>query len=229
MNNNLGFEDIIKQSILKMLGENTRLTPFDVIISLGLAFILSLFVYYIYKKTFSGVLYTRSFNISLVMLTLVTTTIIMTISSNLTLSLGMVGALSIVRFRTAIKDTMDTSFLFWAISIGLMCGAGQYFVAISSTLIIALILLIFSKIRLTNESPYLLIINYNKEFETQITEKLKKFPKYKLKSKTLKNQSIELIIEIRLKQRNISIIDNLNKIEGIKDLVLINYNGDYTS
>ena len=183
MNETTNFIDIIKKGFLDTNFVNT-LNSSDILINLTASFIIGIFIFFIYKKTFQGVLYTQAFNVSLVMVGLVTTLIIMTISTNIVLSLGMVGALSIVRFRTAIKDSMDIVFMFWAISIGIANGAGYFKISIVGTIFIAVVLIILTRYR-DSTSPYLLIINYKESSENSLKEYLSTIKSYKVKSKTI--------------------------------------------
>lgn len=222
----VNFTDMIKKSVLNTNYVNA-LNSSDIVVNLLITFIIGMFIFYMYKKTFQGVLYTQAYNISLVMVALVTTLIIMTISSNLILSLGMVGALSIVRFRTAIKDSMDIVFMFWAISVGIANGAGYFKISIIGSLFIAVILLILTRYR-ESTSPYLLIMNYNESAEDSLKEYLQKLGSYKLKSKTVTKDNTELTIEIRTNNDH-KIVSEISKIDGMKDSVLVAYNGDYVS
>lgn len=227
MDNTVNFNDIFKKNFLEQFSySNTPLTLSRILITLLLTFAIGLFIFYIYKKTFKGVLYTRSLNISLIMISLVTALIIMPISSNITLSLGMVGALSIVRFRTAIKDPIDIVFMFWAIAVGISNGAGLFLVSVVGTLIIGLILLGLTQFNFTITAPFLLILHY----DVSAVIKLDKIiPKHSLKSKTVTRESVELTLELRLKNNDTSFVNDILKIEGVKDAVLMSYNGDYAS
>ncbi len=222
----INFKDIIKESIIDTNFVNA-LNSSDIIINLLFTFVIGMFIFFMYKKTFQGVLYTQAFNVSLVMLSLVTTLIIMTIYSNLVLSLGMVGALSIVRFRTAIKDSIDLVFMFWAISVGIANGAGYFKISIIGSLFIAVILMILTKYK-EKSSPYLLIMNYSEDSEVILNDHLKKLKTYKLKSKTITKDSTELTIEIRTDKEH-KIVSEISKIDGVRDCILIAYNGDYVS
>ena len=183
MNNSLGFQDIIKKSF-QNIDFSSSLTISDIALVLLITLFCGLFIFYIYKKTFQGILYTQSFNISLIMVSIVTSLIIMTISANLILSLGMVGALSIVRFRTAVKDSMDIVFMFWAISVGIANGAGFFKLSILGTVFVGLILLILTKIK-TSNIPYLLIIKYNSDSYNDLKSYLdENLMQYTLKSKS---------------------------------------------
>ena len=227
MNEMTNFKDVIKKSFLDTNFVNS-LNSSDIFINLVVTFCIGLFIFFIYKKTFQGVLYTQAFNVSLVMVSLVTTLIIMTISTNIILSLGMVGALSIVRFRTAIKDSMDIVFMFWAISVGIANGAGYFKISIVGTLFIAVVLIIITKYR-DSTSPYLLIVNYESNGESDIKEYLKTVKKgYKVKSKTISNSGTELTIELRTDNDH-AIVSDINKIKEVSSCVLVSYNGDYVS
>ena len=225
MNEVVNFTDIIKKS---MLDTNVNaLNSSDIAVNLMLTFVIGMFIFYVYKTTFQGVLYTQAYNVSLVMVGLVTTLIIMTILSNIILSLGMVGALSIVRFRTAIKDSMDIVFMFWAISVGIANGASYFKISIIGSIFIALVLVILTKYK-ESKSPYLLIINYDEKANESLKKYLKQLGSYKLKSKTVTTSNTELSIEIRTDHAH-EIISKISKIDGIKDCVLVAYNGDYVS
>lgn len=226
MNEATNIKDVIKQSFLDENFVNT-LNSSDIFINLMATFIIGLFIFFIYKKTFQGVLYTQAFNISLVMVALVTTLIIMTISTNIVLSLGMVGALSIVRFRTAIKDSMDIVFMFWAISIGIANGAGYFQISIVGTLFISAVLFMLTRYRDTT-APYLLIIGYQEKSESDLKDYLTTIKKYKVKSKTITRDLTELTIELRTDNDHL-IVNDINKINGIESCVLVSYNGDYVS
>ena len=221
------YKDIVKQSFLEF--QSAGLTIADVATSLLITFVISLLIFWLYKKSFRGVLYTHSFNVSLVMVSLVTALVIMTISTNLILSLGMVGALSIVRFRTAVKDPLDIVFMFWAIAIGIANGAMQFELAIVGSFFIAIVVVILSNIKLQNH-PYLLVMHYKNVDEKEILIQLNKIIKsYKLKSKTVSNDLVELTLEVRVKKHNIGFVDEISKINNVEDLGLVSYEGDYVS
>ncbi len=226
MNELTAFKDLLKNSVLEA-NYVSSLNSSDIFINLSVTFLIGIFIFYIYKKTFQGVLYTQAFNVSLVMVSLVTTLIIMTISSNLILSLGMVGALSIVRFRTAVKDSMDIVYMFWAISIGIANGAGYFQISIVGSLFIALVLFILTRYR-DSSNPYLLIINHNDSAAEDIKKHLNNFGSFKLKSKTVTPENTELTIEIRTDNDH-ALVTDIQKIDGVTDCVLVSYNGDYVS
>jgi ABC-type Fe3+ transport system permease subunit len=230
LDNTITFNDIIKKKFLEQFALGTQdLTLSRVLITLSVAFVIGLFIYYIYKRTFNGVLYSRNFNVSLVMISMVTSLIILPITSNLTLSLGMVGALSIVRFRTAVKEPIDTVFMFWAIAVGITTGAGFFYVAISGSLLIGIILLFLSLIKVKGTTPYLLVIHHDHHSIQEVARVLRQLPKHKLKSKTVTRDGIELTIEIQLKDDTTSYINRFLQISGVQDAALVSYQGDYVS
>lgn len=221
----MSFTDMIKKSVLKQF--ETGVTFTDMLWSLLLAFILGLFILLVYRKTFKGVLFSKGFALSLVLLTMVTAVVIRTISSNLALSLGMVGALSIVRFRTAIKDPVDTVFMFWAIAVGIMSGAGLYLIGIIATLLVGIfytiITLTYKKVSL----PYLLIIRHDPEAVDDIKTFLAEFRKNKIKSKTVNRNGAETTVELSFKGEEADLIDRLLDINGVKDASLVSYEGEF--
>lgn len=226
--NELGFTDVIKKSIISSDFSST-LSISDILFVLSITFLIGMFIFYIYKSTFQGVLYTASFNTSLVMVAMVTAVVIMTISSNIVLSLGMVGALSIVRFRTAIKDSMDIVFMFWAISVGIANGAGYFKISITASIVIGAVLFFMMKYK-SSSQPYLLILSHEAARSGAIKEELRKtFPSFNLKSETVENGLSEITLEIRVKNDDTSFINNLSNIEGVKRSALLSYNGDYVS
>jgi uncharacterized membrane protein YhiD involved in acid resistance len=224
----IGFNDIIKKSFAQ-LNFSSTLSISDIAIVLFVTLLIGTFIFYTYKKTFQGILYTQSFNVSLVMVAVVTSLVIMTISSNFILSLGMVGALSIVRFRTAIKDPMDIVFMFWAIAVGIANGAGFFKISIVGSIFIGVILFILTKYK-TTSTPYLLILNYVDKGHDEIIKHLKNELKdFRIKAKTITNQNVELTLEIRIDDEDTSFVNRLSKLDGVKNAVLVSYNGDYVS
>jgi uncharacterized membrane protein YhiD involved in acid resistance len=224
----VGLGDILKKNVL----DNFTFGDIDItriLATLGLALVIGLFIFFVYRKTFAGVLYSRTFNISLIMLVMVTSFVIMPITSNLTLTLGMVGALSIVRFRTAVKDPVDTVFMFWAIAAGIALGAKFWLPALVGTLIIGLVMVIISIIKIKFTMPYLLVLRFEEECLQQVREILRQMPQGKLKSKTVSSKGIELTIEMRLKDKDLGIIDRFIRIPGVHDASLVSYQGDIVS
>ena len=196
--------------------------------ALILSFVMGLFIFYIYKKSYCGLMYSAAFGVTLVALTLITTLLILAVTSNVVLSLGMVGALSIVRFRTAIKEPMDIAFLFWSIAAGIVLAAGFIPLAVFGSIFIGLVLLIFSG-RKNIERPYILVVHCEteekeKEAEAYIKEQVKALS---LKSKAVSPGCIELNYEVRFKEGESSFVNALSRIEGVSNVVLVSYNGDY--
>jgi uncharacterized membrane protein YhiD involved in acid resistance len=219
------FSEIFKNNFLEQMSEFSMI---DSLIALGAAFLLGLLIYTLYKRTFKGVMYSESFNLSLILLTLLTTFIILAVTSNVVLSLGMVGALSIVRFRTAIKDPLDLVYLFWAIGGGIVVGAKMIPLALVGSLFIALILWLKSSISDKNQ-PYLVIIHINEE-KAEIKAQSILFNrafKVRLKSKTKNKLETELIFEIQLNNQDNAFINEIAAIEGITNVQCVSYNGDF--
>ncbi|MFZ7138529.1 MAG: DUF4956 domain-containing protein [archaeon] len=199
------------------------LTIERVMLSLCVTFGVTLFIFYVYRKTFNGVIYTRNFNVGLVLTGLVVSLVTLPISSNIALSLGMVGALSIVRFRTAIKDPADIVFTFWAIAVGIICGAGLYMIAIIGSPIIGFFLFVMSRANLRTNDPFLLVLHYAEAAEDAVQAAL---PENKLRSRTVTSVGVELMVEVRMKTKDASQVDKLLKIDGVKDAALVSYNSD---
>lgn len=221
------FNDIFKSSFLEKAEE---FAVVDFAIAMALSFALGLFIFWVYKKTYHGVMYSASFGLSLMAMSMITTLVILAVTSNVVLSLGMVGALSIVRFRTAIKEPMDIAFLFWAIAAGIVLGAGLIPLAVFGSLFVGGILWVFVN-RKTSDHPYIMIVNCShKEGErkalSQIREAVKK---QVLKSKTVSKNGIEMTLEVRLKGDDSEFVNEISEIEGVESAVLVSYNGDYMS
>mgnify|MGYP000541829517 CR=1 FL=1 len=219
------FNDIFKSNFLDNM---TSVSMIDMVIAMLLAFAIGLFIFVVYKKTYSGVMYSPSFGITLIALTMVCTFVIMAVTSNVVLSLGMVGALSIVRFRTAIKDPLDIVFLFWSIATGIVLAAGMLPLAVFGSLVIGIMLLVFCN-RKSYDSPYIVVINCDGfDSEKAITAKLQTYvKKMVIKSKTVTRDSCELNYEVRLKDSNTDFINDLTAVQGVQNVVLVSYNGDY--
>ena len=228
MDGTLNFSDLIKKKYLEELGGlgNLSINVGRILLALLLALALGFLIYYVYKKTFQGVVYSRSFNFSLVLTAMVTALVILPITSNLTLSLGMVGALSIVRFRAAIKEPLDIGYMFWAISVGITTGAGFYTLSIVGTLIIAVVVIAFSYIRGNNAEVYLLVLNYESEIQSDVEDMLKNLPGKRLKTKTVVKGSIEATWEVRVKNGDTSFVQKIAELDGVSNATLVSYNGD---
>ena len=221
------FSDIFKSSFLESI---TEFSILDTFIGMVFALVLGLFIFLIYKKTFSGVMYSNGFGMSLIGLSLVTTLVIMAVTSNVVLSLGMVGALSIVRFRAAIKETMEIVFLFWALAVGIVIGAGMIPLAVIGSAIIGIILLLFASKKFSS-TPYILIVNCDNEKAEESTLDVisKAVDKYIVKSKTVNDAGIELTTEIRVKDAATDFVNRINELSGVTGATLVAYNGDYMS
>ncbi len=219
------FSDIFKSSFLSNV---TSVTVLDMVIAMALSFAIGLFIFFIYKKTYAGVMYSSNFGVTLVALTMIATFVILAVTSNVVLSLGMVGALSIVRFRTAIKEPLDIAFLFWAIAAGIVLAAGMIPLAVFGSVIIGVMITVFAN-RKSNVNPYIVVLRC----EDSLTEKEamqylnEKTTKCVVKSKTARKGEIELNLEIRLKEDNTDFINQLSDMEGVESAVLVSYNGDY--
>jgi uncharacterized membrane protein YhiD involved in acid resistance len=220
-------DDIFSKSFIAMNHGMERFSAIDIIINLGVSFIVGLFIFYVYKKTFQGVLYQRSFNVSLVAITMVITLIIMTISGNIVLSLGMVGALSIVRFRTPIKDPVDLVFIFWAITVGIANGVGYFNISLIGSIVMTIVLLFMTR-KSQEEHPYLLVLHIPiSQDSKEVTSIVKKeVSRYMLKSKTITPQYEEITAEIRLKGDDTSFLNSLQSTNKVQKATIITYSGD---
>lgn len=219
------FSDIFKSSFLENV---SAVSMFDMILTILLSFGIGVFIYLIYRKTYRGVMYSASFGTTLIALTMITSTVILAVTSNVVLSLGMVGALSIVRFRTAVKDPLDLTFLFWSIAAGIILAAGMIPLAVIGSVCIGLILLFFVN-RKSNTHPYMVVFSCtDHDAEIKAMEFLSKnVLKSTVKSKSAIKGSIELNIEVRLQDSNTDFINILSEIPGVSNAVLVSYNGDY--
>lgn len=218
------FSDIFKKGFLEM-GTQALTLP-NIALALGVSFLCGLLIFIFYKTFYRGLIYSQSFNILIVMTTMVTTFVIITISSNIVLSLGMVGALSIVRFRAAIKDPLDVGFIFWGVAAGIAAGAGLYLFAVISTLAIGLVFVGLSMVKL-NTSSYLLIVEYEDKVTDEVVKALNNF-KYTLRNRTSSLGRSEITVQIRIKQKNTAFVRSISAIEGVGRAVLVQFDGDYT-
>lgn len=222
------FNDIFKNSFLEQQ-QGIALTPVRVLSTLGVALLLGLFILFIYRKTFSGVLYSRSFGLSMVIMTMVTALVIMPVMSNTVLSLGMVGALSIVRFRTAVKDAMDTMYLFWCVAVGIGVGAGYFAVGALGTLAIGLVMVAMTMIKLKTALPFLLVLHFHEQVTPEVRKLMATLGNTRLKSKVRRGETVELTMELRLGQDQDMIADKFLAINGVYDASLLSYQGDMIS
>ena len=219
------FQDVFKSSFLENV---SRISILDMGIALVLAFLLGLFLFFVYKKSYSGVMYSASFGVTLIALVLITTLLMITVVSNVVLSLGMVGALSIVRFRTAIKEPMDIAFLFWAIAVGIVLAAGVIPLAVFGSGFIGIVLVAFSR-KKTTDAPYILVVHCTDgEVERQVRGFVEsQVQRLCLKSKSVGGGCIELNYEVRLREDDSDFVNKLETIQGVSRVVLVSYNGDY--
>ena len=219
------FQDIFKSSFLENVN---AVSVLDMVLALVLAFGVGLFIFFIYKKTYAGVMYSSGFGVTLVALTMITTLVILAVTSNIVLSLGMVGALSIVRFRTAIKEPLDIAFLFWAIAAGIVLAAGLIPLAVFGSVFIGIILLVFAN-RKDMTHPFIVVIDCDgHDSETKALELLRqRTVRCSIKSKTARKGAVELNAEVRLNDGNTDFVNELASLRGVSSAVLVSYNGDY--
>lgn len=219
------FNDIFKSSFLENV---TSVSILDMAIAMVLAFALGMFIFLVYKKTYQGIMYSSSFGVTLVALSMITTLVILAVTSNVVLSLGMVGALSIVRFRAAIKEPLDIAFLFWSIAVGIVLAAGMIPLAVFGSVIIGIILLVFVN-KKSYMMPYIIVVNCTgHDAEVKASDFIKsKVNRFVVKSKSAQKGNLELNIEIRLKEDNTDFVNELADMDGINSAVLVSYNGEY--
>lgn len=197
----------------------------DMLIALGLAFLLGLFIHLVYRKTFTGVMYSRSFSVSLIGLCMVTSMIILAVNSNVILSLSMVGALSIVRFRTAVKDPLDTAYMFWALTMGILLGAGQYFLTALTVVGIAALVFLLRRITGKSTDSYLLVMRLNGNGEAAIQQLMRQLRYQKLKSKTITAKGIEVTYEVRV-EKSEAFLNKLLSLDGVSEASLVAYQAE---
>lgn len=214
------FRDVFKSDFLENIASVSLL---DMGIALVLAFLLGLFLFFIYKKCYSGVMYSASFGVTLIALAMITALLILTVVSNVVLSLGMVGALSIVRFRTAVKDPLDTAYMFWSLTMGILIGAGQFFLAAVAVIGIALLITIISRVASKPAETFLLVLRGEAGVEGDVTNLLRRLKHMRLKSKTLSGDGVEITYEIRLERQHDVLINKLLSIPGVQDATLVSY------
>lgn len=221
---NEDFFALLEQSFdLSMQLENLSLPR--ILLAMLTATLCGIIIYWVYRLFYRGVVYSDNFNILVLLITVVTAFIIMTISANLVLSLGMVGALSIVRFRSAIKDPLDIGFLFWGVAAGLTCGAGLYFVAVIGTVFIGAVYIIASFVK-KNRRSYLLVVRYNVSAEDNVKAMLGAI-RYKLKNKTQINDRVEITVEVKISNNDTSQVSRFQAIDGVDSVTLLEYSGEY--
>lgn len=221
----MSFKDIFKSSFLENIASVSLL---DMVVALLLAFGVGMFIFLVYKKTYQGVMYSSSFGTTLVALTMITTVVILAVTSNVVLSLGMVGALSIVRFRTAIKEPLDIAFLFWSIAVGIVLAAGMIPLAVIGSVVIGVILLVFVN-RKSHCNPYIVVLSCTDSASEKNAKAFleQQVQRCVVKSKTATKGMIELNLEVRMRDDNTDFINALSEMDGINSAVLVSYNGDY--
>ena len=219
------FSDIFKSGFLENI---SAVSIPEMALALLLALGVGLFIFLVYKKTYSGVMYSTSFGVTLIALTMISTLVILAVTSNVVLSLGMVGALSIVRFRTAIKEPLDIAFLFWAIAAGIVLAAGMIPLTVIGSCLIGLVLLIFVN-RKSHVTPYMMVIRTTDHAgEVRAVEAVRKNVKRMvLKGKSVSKGEVEMNFEVRLNGENTDFVNEINELEGVKSCVLETYNGEY--
>lgn len=226
------FADVLQKSFVAMsMGSTDRITTINIIVNLSMSFLVGMFIFYVYKKTFQGVLYQRSFNISLVLASAVTSVIIMTISGNLILSLGMVGALSIVRFRTPVKDSIDLIFLFWAISTGIANGVGYFNISIVGSIMIALFLFFLTSRKSVISDTFILVIHLlDPSVEKEVLQDIgKNSNNMAIKSKTISDEGIEITMELKVNGDNTDFINKLQSDNKISRATIVTYEQDLSA
>lgn len=221
------FKDIFKKSFLEGYAD-TVITPQHILVVMALTCVLALYIFFVYRLVTRKTFYNKSFNISLAAMAVITAAIILTIQSSVVVSLGMVGALSIVRFRTAVKDPMDLVFLFWAISVGIICGAGMSEIAIIASLVLTVGIVLLNRLPVA-QAPMLLVVNaQDPGCEKKVLELVKQESRYvKVKSRNLTKASLDMILEVRVREET-GLLQQLNGVEGVNSVSLLSHDGEVT-
>ena len=223
----MSFMDMIKKSVLEQFPATASANLAGMMLSLLAAFLMGLFILLVYRRTFRGVLFSKGYAFSLILLAMVTALVIRTISSNLALSLGMVGALSIVRFRTAIKDPVDTVFMFWSITCGIMAGAGLYLVGGAACLAVGVLYFLIAKCYGKARAPYLLVVRYDPRKADSVASAVRQLPRHRLKSRTVTPHGGEVTFEISLQDNEMAFLDRFLEVDGVLDCSLVSYEGEF--
>lgn len=222
----MSFSDILKKSFLE--GFTAEITIEDMIKVIVITSLIALYIFMVYRITTRKSFYSKSFNISLVAIAVITASIIITIQTSAVISLGMVGALSIVRFRTAIKEPMDLVFLFWSIGVGIICGAGQFYIAFGVSIVLTILIVTLESLPVFQTTKILVVNAASKVTEEMLSESIKKFSKYhKVKSRSINLENMEVIMEIKLK-KDYELIKAVSEIEGVKYVSLLSHDGEVT-
>ena len=201
-------------------------TLMPIILALVVSFVLGMLIHYVYQKSFRGVIYNQAFSVSLALLTILTTMITLAISSNIALSLGMVGALSIVRYRTAIKDPADLIFLFWAVGTGITVGAHLHYLALVGAIVVIILLLTIGRRTSTNE-VFILIVHYTGDDISGELRRILQGKRFQIKSKTIRKSNVEMAIEVEVKNNNTAFMDTIKGLPAVSDVSLIQFTGEY--
>ena len=217
--------NFLKYLQIDLSGALATLAP--IIVALLVSFSMGMLIYYVYRKSFRGVVYNQAFSVSLAVMTILTTMITLAISSNIALSLGMVGALSIVRYRTAIKDPADIVFLFWAVGSGITIGAKFHYLALVGAVIVILMLIAIGRRKSASEI-YILIVHYSGEDIADELRRILHGKRFQIKSKTVRKDNVEMAIEVEVKNNNTAFLDVIKGLSSVNDISLIQFTGEYT-
>lgn len=223
----MSVKDVIKNSFLESFG-NTHSTDgiITMIIALAVAFLFGIVICLIYNKFYRGVVYNRSFAVTLVGMSVITAMVTLAISTNVVISLGMVGALSIVRYRTAVKEPLDLLYLFWAITSGITCGAQMYVLAVIAGVFMILLLVIFNR-RSSGGHLYIVVVHFNEEASNDMIRRAMGKIRYRIKSTTSRGNNTEVAMEVYIPNTNMAFVEKIRSIEGVEDVTTIQYNGEY--
>ena len=220
----MSIKDILKNSFLDGFANGFDIK--EVLISLGAATLLALYIFFIYRLVTKKTFYSKTFNISLIAMAIITASIILTIQSNIVISLGMVGALSIVRFRTAIKEPLDLVFLYWSISIGIICGAGLLTIAVILSLLMSIVVLVMRKYPMRKQSMLLVVNSTKPENDKEIMNIVRKYSKYgRIKSKNMTDSKLDMIIEVKVDEES-ELIHEVLTIDGVVSAAILSHDGE---
>ncbi len=213
-----------KSTIASLFANQTITTDswLTILVSIALAFGAGMFIFWVYRTNYRGVMYNNNFGMTLILMTLITTPVVMCIRDSIQLSMGMVGALSIVRFRTAVKDPLDTAYMFWALTMGILLGAGQFFLAALALACIAGLIILCSHMNFRKMNAYLLVIHYNPAAEAAITSVLRTVKVSQMKSKTVSRNGSEMTVELRIEKQD-ALLNKLLSMEGVQDATMVAY------
>ncbi len=225
----MSVQDVIKKSILEseMYSQAISLsTVITIVADMLLAALLGLVIYYVYKKAYQGVVYNRNYGIALLGMTVLTCMVTLAISTNIVISLGMVGALSIVRYRTAIKEPMDLLYMFWAITTGITVGASMYILVLIGMVFMIVIVLVAGK-AMDKKNAYIMVVHYQGEQAGDEIIRVLGKNDYSIRSKVLRKEDVELTLQIKVKNDNLSFVEKIQAVGQVKDVTLLQYNGEY--